>query len=305
MARVNIEEKWWTDPRRKMLARLVGNEYLADGIMVSVWRLAQTYRGRGNGLIPHHVWNAVEANSSIVEANLAKIEADGVYVYGSHDHLDWVVEKRQQAIEAGKKGGRKSGQRPRDERGRFLPSQATTKHNPSDTPSDWKNDGEKREKKSVESHHDALDKSLLGQATTKRLPSDTPSEIQADPSESKPSVSDSDNIYVCITHSGNHVGSQREKSEIKNHAVGIFERRFTVKPEDLDAIEDYVNQAFLGHVPPRIANRIPDLAAAFGTADNFATHLTEILADPRASPDAPKFRSFIEGCLLRQIEVLK
>lgn len=107
MARINIEESWWSDPRRERLAALVGSPLLADGIMIRVWRIAQQYRGKNQGLIPFHVWEQIEANASIVQANLAKAEQDGIYVNGSREFLDWVVKKRENAQKGGKSSAEK------------------------------------------------------------------------------------------------------------------------------------------------------------------------------------------------------
>lgn len=124
MARINIEESWWTDPRRRMLARLVQSEAIADGIMVGVWRIAQQYRGRDGGCVPHHIWETIEGGPSIIQANLASIQAEGVYVRGSGEYLDWVVKKRAIASE----GGKKSAQRPRNSKGQL---EKTSKQKPS------------------------------------------------------------------------------------------------------------------------------------------------------------------------------
>lgn len=57
MARINISDKLFADPRFKALCRLVGNEEIALGRMVLVFRMAQEYFPEGNGLIPFNIWD--------------------------------------------------------------------------------------------------------------------------------------------------------------------------------------------------------------------------------------------------------
>lgn len=103
MARINIEDCWWTDPRRSKLAKLVGDEVLADGIAIRAWRVAQEFWGNG-GLIPLKIWETIEANVNLIEAKLAEVRDGGIYVCGSSQYLDWVRERR----EAARIGGIKS-----------------------------------------------------------------------------------------------------------------------------------------------------------------------------------------------------
>lgn len=103
MARINIEDCWWTDPRRSRLSKLVGDETLADGIAIRAWRVAQEFWGK-NMLVPLKIWETVEANENLIEAKLAEQRDDGIYVCGSSQYLDWVRERR----EAAKIGGKKS-----------------------------------------------------------------------------------------------------------------------------------------------------------------------------------------------------
>jgi len=131
MARVNIEECWWSDPRRSALSRLVGDEDLADGLAVRMWRVAQEFWGR-NELVPKHIWQTIQANSKLIQANLAEEREGGIYVRGSSQYLDWVVERRA----AARVGGKKSAKRPRDSKGRLLKSSANPEKSSKQTPSE-------------------------------------------------------------------------------------------------------------------------------------------------------------------------
>lgn len=103
MARINIEDCWWTDPRRSKLSKLLGGEEIADGVAVRMWRVAQEFWGKSRGLVPAKIWNTLEHGSKLLEANLAEERADGVYVCGSSQWLDWVIEQKEKARIAGQK----------------------------------------------------------------------------------------------------------------------------------------------------------------------------------------------------------
>lgn len=128
MARVTFEEKWWSDPRRLKLIERVGAN-VADGLAANMWRLAQEFWGRDHGLVPLEIFEHLSHSSALVECGLAEIRGISVYVRGSSEWLSWLHEMREQAREAGKKGGKVSAQRPRDAHGRLLPK-------PSDYPSE-------------------------------------------------------------------------------------------------------------------------------------------------------------------------
>lgn len=124
MARINVEECWWSDPRRTKLLLKIG--FAADAAAVNMWRTAQEYWSRGHGLIPKATFDTLEFASQLLSVGLAVVKGEEVYVCGSSDYLDWLNEKR----EAGSRGGKVSAQRQRDEKGRLLP-----KHDPSSDPS--------------------------------------------------------------------------------------------------------------------------------------------------------------------------
>lgn len=107
MARINIEQVWWTDPRREKLANSLGSLLLADAVVIRAWKLAQDFWGNNRGLIPKHVFETLEANANLIQANLAEVREDGVYVRGSSQYLDWVTQRR----DAAKRGGQKSSEK--------------------------------------------------------------------------------------------------------------------------------------------------------------------------------------------------
>lgn len=130
MARINIEECWWTDPRRSRLAKLVGDENQADGIAIRMWRLAQEFWGKSRGLVPEAIFSSLEAAPKLIEAGLAEIRTDGVYVRGSSQYLDWAFENRERAREAGKKGGLASAKSRLEKNGSAVPNGASNGKTP-------------------------------------------------------------------------------------------------------------------------------------------------------------------------------
>ncbi len=103
MARINIEECWWTDPRRSALTVIFGSEELADARALRAWRLGQDFWKHGRQLVPKTLFDLLPGASNLVRVGLADVRESFVYVRGSSAYLDWTAEKRQQAIEAGKK----------------------------------------------------------------------------------------------------------------------------------------------------------------------------------------------------------
>lgn len=120
MARINVEDSWWTDPRRNLLARLVGKESTADGIALKAWRVSQEY-WRKKELIPLDVFEALEGAAELLQAKIAEVREGGVYLKGSTNHHKWLEER----IKTAAKGGKKSAQRPRDAKGRLISSKQT------------------------------------------------------------------------------------------------------------------------------------------------------------------------------------
>lgn len=128
-ARVNIEACWWTDPRRSALSRLLGGDEIADGTAIRAWVVAQEFWKHGRQLIPEVLFHTLVGASHLLGVGLAELREGGVYVRGSSAYLDWVLEKRA----AGKAGGKKSAQRPRNAKGQL---QKTPKQLPSTAQAD-------------------------------------------------------------------------------------------------------------------------------------------------------------------------
>lgn len=134
MARINIEECWWSDPRRTRLVAKIGG-VAADGAAVSMWRLAQEFWGRDGSLIPKHIFDTLEFSLDLVGVSLAEVRDCWVYVRGSSQYLDWHRKRRVNAQKAGKK----SAKRARNAMGQLVNSSNDEPTTANDTPTKTNN----------------------------------------------------------------------------------------------------------------------------------------------------------------------
>lgn len=102
MARINIEDSLWADPRFQDLMIKVASRHTAKGMIVELWTLAQrfwlTSGGRG---IPKPAWDDAGMPSALIECNLAKDNGEFIYAVGSKEQFAWLNARS----ENGKKGG--------------------------------------------------------------------------------------------------------------------------------------------------------------------------------------------------------
>ena len=102
MARINIEEEFFSDLRLDKLSELCGKKTDAIGCLVLAWREAQRYWVRDKGLIPSDVWAMLPNNNLLVSSGFAVGLESGFYMKGSEEKFSWVLKLR----ENGQKGGR-------------------------------------------------------------------------------------------------------------------------------------------------------------------------------------------------------
>jgi hypothetical protein len=153
MARLNVDDSWWSDSRRSKLIELLrGNSRLADGLALQVWKLSQNHCKGETGHIPLSQFLClpdfellfecdlavlIQANTkqtpSKAKQTIAEAKQDEqilsncqVYVRGSKQNHEWLNKRR----DNGRLGGVKSAKRPRDKGGKL---QANTKQTPSKT----------------------------------------------------------------------------------------------------------------------------------------------------------------------------
>lgn len=148
MARINIEECWWSDPRRTKLILKIG--LLADAVAVNMWRVAQEFWKDGQRLVPGEVFDKLEHAADLIDCGLSDVrierepnglERRSIYVRGSSERLEWVREQREQA----RKAGKKSAEARRKKTGTAQPKPKkprTTTERPSNAPRTESNDAE-------------------------------------------------------------------------------------------------------------------------------------------------------------------
>lgn len=99
MSRINIDDKLFGDDRFIEFASLVGNYQQAIGASVQIFRLGQRY-WCNDSLIPLSQFKKIKNSDLFIQSGLASRKKGGVYVCGSHEHFDWIRQKR----DAGRKG---------------------------------------------------------------------------------------------------------------------------------------------------------------------------------------------------------
>ena len=102
MARLNVDEKWWNDPRRFEFILLVGDEELADGLMLRFWHLAQHYWKNFKQLIPRYEFEKIRHHESLLKVGLACQKKNSIYVRGSKEYHSWLLVYQA----SGSKGGK-------------------------------------------------------------------------------------------------------------------------------------------------------------------------------------------------------
>lgn len=117
MARINIDDDLFIDPRFKRLSRKIG-ELAAIGTLVEFWFAAQRRWGLGE-LIPEQ--EMLPDWDLLIECHFAEKRPDGIYASGAEERFDWY----RQSIESGQRGGRKSAQARREKYGTAQPLHAT------------------------------------------------------------------------------------------------------------------------------------------------------------------------------------
>ena len=120
MARINVEDDLFTDPRFLELVTLLKNRAEALGSLIFAWRVAQKNYKDG-GLISKEDWKKQKLNSKIIEVGLAVETENGIYLCGSNDQFAWLNQKSN----AGKKSGESRRKNPQP-RGPYKKTKIST-----------------------------------------------------------------------------------------------------------------------------------------------------------------------------------
>ena len=107
MARINIEESIWIDPRFLKLCVKLGDQFRAVGMVVMAWRLAQEFWCPSKRMIPKRRWADAELPDLLFECGLAELQGDEVYVRGTAESFSWYFDR----IDSGRRGGKASAEK--------------------------------------------------------------------------------------------------------------------------------------------------------------------------------------------------
>jgi hypothetical protein len=117
MGCLNVDDKWFDDPRRDTLVESIG-QTAADGTAIKMWRLAETWY-RKDSIVPREIFFIHKHALAFLDAQLAEEKPEGIYIKGSKEFFQYIKE----AKEGRKVGGAQRAEKAqRDENGRFLPS---------------------------------------------------------------------------------------------------------------------------------------------------------------------------------------
>ena len=81
----------------------MGDELIADGAAVRLWRLAQEHWKQNAEPIPNYKFEHVRFSSELVRAGLAYVRDSSVYVRGCSNAFAWMTKNVEKARNAGKK----------------------------------------------------------------------------------------------------------------------------------------------------------------------------------------------------------
>lgn len=98
MARINIEEKWKTDPRRKALSRLLKSDREADGMLVEVAWLVLAHKGEG---IPLSEFKFLDNFDDWMACGLGEIDGEWVRIAGSEQYRLFFEKQRKNSALGG------------------------------------------------------------------------------------------------------------------------------------------------------------------------------------------------------------
>lgn len=109
MARINVENEWFDDPRRMRLAVLLGDTFRADGMALNAWRLAQKYWFPKRQLIPMKAWLDAGLNQELMVVGLAQVVDGAVFVRNAPKHFNWLFGQSKKGKKSAESRRKKNG----------------------------------------------------------------------------------------------------------------------------------------------------------------------------------------------------
>lgn len=124
MPRINLEDSLFKDNRFYELMIKTGSYRNALGELMAAWIQAQIYWLPEKKPIPKDVFQQQNLSPFLIESGLAEERPEGIYMRGSEEQFAWWFEGMDQR----KRAGQRSAKRPRDAKGRLLPSDKSVKN---------------------------------------------------------------------------------------------------------------------------------------------------------------------------------
>lgn len=109
MARINVEDSLWSDPRFMRLIVKIGNEFTAIGAVVSAWKIAHRYWCPDKKPIPEAAFKEAGLPEALIEVALADRTPEGIRIRGSEEHFAWWFDKRSAGIRSAEVRKKKFG----------------------------------------------------------------------------------------------------------------------------------------------------------------------------------------------------
>lgn len=116
MARINLEEEFFADPRLQQLC-VKHPLTLAVGSVVCLWKLGQSYWRREGSLIPREIFQMTPLADDLVACGFAEIREEGVYCRGAEQRWSFLLRAQ--------KAGRASAKARQQRYGTTVPVGAT------------------------------------------------------------------------------------------------------------------------------------------------------------------------------------
>lgn len=104
MARINIDDSLFYDPKFINLITKTGSQFTAIGAYFYALKIAETYLSADNpdGKIPLEEWREYEFGDLMLDVKLARILNDKVIVFGAEEQFGWLQKRRSAGSQGGK-----------------------------------------------------------------------------------------------------------------------------------------------------------------------------------------------------------
>lgn len=109
MARVNVEERFWTDPRLEKLSIKLHSRYKAIGQCVELWHIGQEFYSNKNKFTMR-AFKYHGLSKYLIECGFAVLENDEIKIRGADDQFKWILCAKEGASKGGKASKKESGQ---------------------------------------------------------------------------------------------------------------------------------------------------------------------------------------------------